>query len=187
MDSGGGARPEDELRFMRALHDPGVMVPSEAPESGAFDWILIDTPPAQTFYTRAAIAASHHVLIPIEAEAFAAKGIERVLQTIRAMQALVGEGANLLGAVVTCWRSIPSAQNDKWTQLQAYLLAEGVYLFNHAIPYDDSIDQAHLSTIRGSQRSIFGFGGQPKKSAVAYVNLLRKVKERIEDADHCGN
>ena len=176
MDSGGGAHPEQELAFVRALHDPAVSVPQVG---GPFDWILIDTPPAQSFYTRAAIAASHFVLIPIEVESFAVRGIRRVLDTIIAMRNLSGSGGKILGCVITQWRPIPRAQQDKWLNLQAYLKAENIHLFTQAIPFDAKIDGAHLATIRGKTQNIFGIGRQLPESALAYLELVKRIKERI--------
>ena len=186
MDVGGGAQPERELRFVRALHDAALCVPDGEDKGKAFDWILIDTPPAQSFYTRAAIAASHGVIIPLEVEAFAARGVSRAASTIRAMHGLVGSGAEILGVVMTNWKPVPAAQKDKLTQLHAELLVEKIELLLPEIPYDDKVDVAHLSTIRGQQKSIFGIGAQPRPAAKGYVALLKTVKERMRHAYSCN-
>ena len=52
-DIGGGAHPNQEVAFVAALHDPSLV----SPDSEKFDWILLDTPPGQSFYTRSALAA----------------------------------------------------------------------------------------------------------------------------------
>jgi cellulose biosynthesis protein BcsQ len=176
MDIGGGAHPEQELAFVRALHDAAVAVPHVG---GPFDWILIDTPPAQSFYTRAAIAASHFVLIPIEVESFAVQGIRRVLDTIKAMRNLSGSGGKIVGCIITLGRTIPKAQQDKLVTLQAFLKAEQIHLFAPEIPFDARIDNAHLATIRGKKQNLFGIARQLPESAKAYLELVKRIKERI--------
>ncbi|HEY7091534.1 MAG TPA: hypothetical protein VH393_00045, partial [Ktedonobacterales bacterium] len=55
----------------------------------------------------------------------------------------------LLGYTMSRWKTVPAAQRDNWANLQAEFLASDVPLFDTAIPYDDKIDVAHLSTIKG--------------------------------------
>jgi cellulose biosynthesis protein BcsQ len=101
------------------LHSSDLVVPPSANESSIFDWIIIDTPPAQSYYTRAALAASDFVIIPTAVEAFAALGISRVLVNVRAMHGLMGRGVKPLGYVLSRSKAIAAAYRDNWAQLQA--------------------------------------------------------------------
>jgi cellulose biosynthesis protein BcsQ len=92
-DKGGGSHPQEELAFARAVHDATVLPSDSLP----FDWIILDTPPAQTYYTRLAVGASHRVLVPANAETLAVLGATRALQTAVAMHALMGTGAAVVG------------------------------------------------------------------------------------------
>lgn len=49
-DTGGAAHPEDELAFVRAIHDPALSAPALLNDTaaGGFDWIILDTPPARS-------------------------------------------------------------------------------------------------------------------------------------------
>jgi chromosome partitioning protein len=93
LDKGGGSHPQEELAFARAVHDVTVLPSDGLP----FDWIILDTPPAQTYYTRLAVGASHRVLVPANAETLAVLGATRALQTAVAMHALMGTGAAVVG------------------------------------------------------------------------------------------
>lgn len=187
MDSGGSAHPNKELAFVEALHNLDVGGVTDSESDQGFDWIIIDTPPAQSFYTRAALAASDYVLIPINVEAFAARGIARLLDTAHAMRGLMGAGVNVLGVTITRWKPIPAAQKDKWTALQADLKAEDLPLLGRAIPQDDKIDMAHLSTLRGGAKNIFKIGNKLTPAAEAYIELLVKVKESINGKRNQSN
>lgn len=178
MDSGGSANPERELAFVRALHSSDLVVPPSSKESSIFDWIIIDTPPAQSFYTRAALAAADFVIIPTAVEAFAAFGIRRLLDNATAMGGLMGRGVKLLGYTLSRWKAVPAAQRDNWANLQAEFLASDVPLFDIAIPYDDKIDVAHLSTIKGGNKGLFGIGTKLTPAAEAYIKLVAQTKER---------
>src|SRR5262249_52253349 len=88
------------LDFVRDLHHPAVV----APDGTAFDWIILDTPPAQAMCTRAALAACHHALLPACAATLAGSGAEGGLATMKTMDALTGNSASLVGCVVARWK-----------------------------------------------------------------------------------
>jgi cellulose biosynthesis protein BcsQ len=116
-DMGGATRPE-LLAFVRHLHDSTLVAPNGAP----FDWILLDTAPAQNFYTRAALAASHYVVVPACAETLAINGAKVALATADTMRALmepldhcgkpVVPAVEVAGALVTRWKQNVTAQQS---------------------------------------------------------------------------
>jgi chromosome partitioning protein len=171
MDTGGTAHTEAELAFVRAVHSPTFGVPSPLPHPGRFDWIILDTPPAQSFYTRVALAASHYALIPVNVEAFAIRGIKRVLSTARTMNALSG-GAKVMGCVVTRWKPSGTA-NKEYAKLVNELAAEHLHLFTNEIPLEDNIEKAHLTTMGGGIKSLLGVG--TSKAAARYRDVLDEL------------
>ncbi len=181
MDSGGTARTEAELAFLRALHDPNLCVPDFLPHPGAFNWIIIDTPPAQSFYTRAALAAAHYVLIPVNVEAFAIRGIARVLDNATTMRALTGEGTKVLGCVITRWKSSAIANKEE-AKLQDDVNSAGGRFFAVRIPFEDKIEQAHVATIGGGVKSLFGFSGSA--AADRYRDLLSDLVRETQPYVH---
>jgi Mrp family chromosome partitioning ATPase len=63
MDTGGSAHPDAELKFVGDLYEVAA-ARSDTGGQLIFDWILLDTPPAISLFTRAALAAADTVLIP---------------------------------------------------------------------------------------------------------------------------
>lgn len=176
LDTGGTARPDKELAFARAIHDPALAVPPDRPSPGAFDWIIIDTPPAQSFFTRVALAAAHYVLIPVNIEAFGVRGLKQIVYNVAIMRALVGEGVYIVGGLLTRWKSTKAAR-DVRPVVVAELAAAQVHLFPKEIPYDDRIEQAHQSIIGGGIKAVFSFGASP--AAAAYADALGELLKEV--------
>lgn len=70
-----------------------------------YDIVLIDCPPALGFLTLNALTASSHVLIPVEAEALALKGMTKLLQVVAKVQKRLNPQLSILGIVVTKYDS----------------------------------------------------------------------------------
>lgn len=179
-DRGVAAGPLAELRVVRDLHSPDL-VPPPVLDKRPFDWIILDTGPSMSYFTRTALAASHYVLMPIEPGAFADLGLAQLRETIVTMQALIGATSaetsiTLLGCLVTQWRE------DKLnTQLLASVIREldgaGVTLLKTRIPLDKShIEKAHIETGQGKKKTLFDH-----KSAAAreYLAAIEEVLSHV--------
>src|SRR5690348_2822419 len=68
-----------------------------------FDWIILDTPPAISLFTRAALAAADYVLIPARPRSSSLSGARQMLLARRAMDALMGRQDAIIGCLVTHW------------------------------------------------------------------------------------
>lgn len=183
MDTGGVARPDAELAFMRAIHSSELVAPALAhaldAQPEAFDWILIDTPSAQSFYTRIALGACDAAIIPINVEAFALNGISGAFATAKAMRALVtkdGNAVRMLGCAITRWKATANARKEE-ALLRAGLPQLPIALFRTVIPYDEKIEQAHLAITGGAMRNLFGFASSV--AALRYNELLDETLEKV--------
>src|SRR5262249_2231455 len=177
-DPGGSANPEAELNFVRALHtlelDTGIA------GAGRFDWIIMDTPPAQSAYTRAALAAPHAIIIPTVVEPFAAKSMYRIVDTAQTMRSLMGRDSRILGSFVVRWPSRPSNQmksqlGELGTTLAVRAKQEDVALdlFETIIPEDPRIVTANQQLVHGGIQGIFAF--RSSRAAGAYRKLLSEL------------
>lgn len=167
IEPGGSARPEDELAFVRSLRNP---------ELGSFDWIVIDTPPAQSHFARIAVAAADYVLVPLKADSFSVAGINRALQTAITMRALTGLPQSR-GLMLTQWRAVRSMKDiEAKLNTQAPLL--GYPMLDTVVPYDDHIEQAHIALIGGGMRTLFGW--RTTAAAQAYKNLTNEIVRKVE-------
>lgn len=175
-DKGGGADPEAELAFVRALHTLELTTP--IPGAGRFDWIILDTPPAQSSYTRAALAAAHGIVLPAIVEPFAVRSINRLLDTAQTMHGLIGRDAHVLGCYGVRWPRRPSQQlRSELADLVQQLAVRGTSLFNHLIPEDGRIAAANQKMIRGGVAGIFAYRGSA--AARAYRDLLVEVEGKM--------
>jgi cellulose biosynthesis protein BcsQ len=128
-DRGGGADPQAKLRFVRALHT--LVLPPTLAGTGRFDWILLDTPPAQSSYTCAALAAAHGIVLPAIVEPFAVKSINRLLETAQTMHGLLGRDGRVLGTYAVRWPRRPSQQlRSQLAALTQASLLRDVGMFN---------------------------------------------------------
>jgi chromosome partitioning protein len=175
-DKGGGADPEAELAFVRALHT--LELPTPIPGAGRFDWIILDTPPAQSSYTRAALAASHGIVLPAIVEPFAVRSINRLLETAHTMRGLMGRDGHVVGCFGVRWpkRSNQQARSDL-AALQQGLDLRRVSMFNSLIPEDTQIAKANQRMIQGGVRGIFAY--RRSAAARAYQALLTELEGKM--------
>jgi len=100
-DKGGLGRPDMELNFVRDLYQ--AFCGSQPHGQPPFDWIILDTPPAVSLFTRSALAACDYVLAPVRARKSSFVGTQNLFDTLDTMSALMGRAPKLLGGVMTHW------------------------------------------------------------------------------------
>ncbi len=93
--------PVDVCSFEQVLHQPGRLGALLAPLKGKFDYLVADTPSGLGLPTRAALATSDFVLVPVQAEALALRSIHQVLRVIEHVRANENPKLNLLGLLLT--------------------------------------------------------------------------------------
>jgi len=69
----------------------------------AFDFIVLDCPPALDLLTLNALVAADAVLIPMQAEYFALEGISELLDTMERIRQSFNPGLEIEGVVLTMW------------------------------------------------------------------------------------
>lgn len=164
-DSGGVGRPGVELRFVGAVQR--LRVPSIAGGSEPFDWIIIDTPPAMSLYSRAALAAAELVLVPVRARESSLSGTLNMFATIDTMAALMGTQPQIIGAVITHWED-NQVSRDSENALRAVLGSRKSGILEAKIPADANIDRAPTE--------------RKTRGAAAYEALVEEVLAHVGDA-----
>lgn len=71
--------------------------------AGQYDWILIDCPPTLGVLTIGALSASDEVLIPLQAETLAHRGVGQLLETIEDVKAYINSGLTIRGVLPTMY------------------------------------------------------------------------------------
>jgi len=73
------------------------------PLNGWYDFILIDCPPSLNLLTINALCASHEVIVPLQCEHFATRGIQMMLDTIERIQSRLNPELKLRGILATMY------------------------------------------------------------------------------------
>jgi len=176
-DAGIAAGPGAELRYVRDLHAQEVTPPHNL-DTRPFDWIILDTGPSMGFFTRCALAASHHVLMPIAPSVFTDLGSDLLVETVDAMRALTGGSIAILGALVTQWKE-DATNKALLATAAARLEPAGLTLFRTQIPYDKAnIEKAFLEAGSGQQKTLFSHH-RTSKVAQAYAATVGEVLSHV--------
>lgn len=137
-DLGGTGRPDIEAKFMADVRELGQHnIPSLG---GSPDWIIIDTPPAMSVFTRAALAAADYVIAPVRPRRRSLPGTKMMLQKLETMKALTGVRATFLGTVITHWDGLQVSQRIVDIRLPLALQAFGGQAFSVKIPIDNQLE-----------------------------------------------
>jgi chromosome partitioning protein len=134
-DTGGFGRPDVELKFVTNLYE------TFAPPQGyaQFDWIILDTPPNVSLFTRAALAAADHVLVPARARDSSVRGTLNMLRAWRAMGALMGRTPVLVGCLLMHW-GVDNASELAEAHLRRIFEQEGSQVLDPHIPMSAAIE-----------------------------------------------
>lgn len=150
-------QPNRELRLKQAI---GQL---------AYDFILIDCPPALSLLTINALAAADKVLIPVQAEYYALEGLSQLLSIVQQVRGSLNPGLDLLGVVVTMYDSRTTLSGQVVDELKKHF---GDKLFETIIPRNVRLAEApsHGKSIAEHDRW--------SKGARAYKNLSKEVLRR---------
>ena len=107
--------------------------------SGAYDYILIDCPPALSLLTINALVAAQAVLVPLQCEFFALEGISQLVKTINMIQQTLNPALDLQGIVLT--------MHDKRNNLSDLVANDvrehfGEKVYNTVIPRNIRVSEA---------------------------------------------
>lgn len=105
-------------------------------EDDAYDYAVIDMPPAFSLSARAALAAADEVIVPIKLDAFSIDGMAELLRQIASMRK-VNPGLTLAGVLITMWRNV-----DVVNQAETLLRGSGVPVFGTTIRRTDIVDES---------------------------------------------
>jgi chromosome partitioning protein len=139
-------------------------------QPAAYDYIIIDCPPALGLLTINALTAANSILIPVQAEYYALEGLGQLLGTVQRVKEALNPALDLLGVVLTMY--------DKRTSLSEQVEAEltnhfGDKVFKTAIPRNVRLAEAPSfgKTIYEHDRW--------SKGARAYKQFSKEVAKRV--------
>jgi chromosome partitioning protein len=138
MDTGGSAHPDAELKFVGDVYELAAATPSSS-TLPSFDWIVLDTPPAISLFSRAALAAADYVLVPARPRSSSLSGARQMLLARRAMDALMGRSDAIMGCLITHWADDQTSHLGEQKLAQVFV-NENVPMFDVKIPLATAIE-----------------------------------------------
>lgn len=156
------AAPERDPQAVWRLLDFLAVIAAD----GAYDYVIIDMPPAFSLAARAALAAADEVIVPIKLDAFSVAGMAELLRQIQSMRK-VNDRLTLAGVLITMWRNIGIV-----TQAERVLRGGSFPVFRTVIRQTDRVDE---STFQRQPLIVYS----PRSAAcVDYRALVREYLER---------
>jgi chromosome partitioning protein len=137
-DLGGSGRPGIELKVARDVQ--GLAKQSFTSLGGPPQWIIIDTPPAMSAFTRAGLAAAQRVIAPLRPRRASLSGTVNMLNTLLTMHALMAGDMPSVAAIYTHWDGLKSSEAADTNYLRPRLRDYGVRMFEAQIPLDSQLD-----------------------------------------------
>ena len=135
----------------------------------AYDYIVIDTPPALGILTINALTACHSVIIPAQADIYSLQGIDQLSDTMQPVKKYCNPSLNISGILLTRYspRAVLSREVAEIAEQLAARLKTKV--FKTAIRENISVKEAQIS-----QQSIFDYApnSNAAKDYTAFIDEL---------------
>lgn len=141
------------------------------PLESAYDYIIIDTPPALGVLTVNALTAAHSAIIPAQAEVHSLHGIGLLYETIRAVQKYTNPRLSIKGILITRYNGRAILSKDMRENLEATARELGTKVFSTPIRECTAIKEA-----QAMQQDIFSYA--PRSNAASdYSALINQITE----------
>lgn len=143
-----------------------------APLARAYDFIVIDTPPALGILTVNALTAADSLIIPAQADLYSLQGIGQLYDTIEAVRAYTNPSLRLKGILLTRHNARSVLSRDMAENARKTAARMNTFLYDSAIRECVAIKEA-----QASQQTIYEYA--PKSNASQdYLAFINEFMER---------
>ena len=150
-------------------NDSQVVVEHLANGAVLYDYVLIDCPPSLGHLTRAALAASNEVLMPIQCEYFAMEGLAQMIQVIKNVMLDRPGQLTFGGILLTMYDEALELTSEVDQEVRDFF---GEVVFDTVIPRDVKVTEAP-----SHGQSVLDYAPRSRGSR-AYTELCMEVLER---------
>jgi chromosome partitioning protein len=134
--------------------------------TGAYDFIIIDSPPSLGLLTLNSLVAAHSILIPIQCEFYALEGVSQLLNTISLIREGLNPGLEIEGVLMTMADYRTNLTNEVINEIKNYFKDK---VYQTVIPRNVRLSEApsHGKPINRYDSTSIG--------AKTYADLAREV------------
>ncbi|MBI4306262.1 MAG: ParA family protein [Chloroflexi bacterium] len=136
---------------------------------GRYDFVVIDTPPSLGILTLNALAAADSVIVPLQVDYLAAKGLDLVLQTIGKVQSRINNFLRVEGVLLTMADMRTAHAREVIEATRQRLSAANIRVFDSVIR-----DWVRLKEAPATGQSILSYA-KGSQGAEAYRQLAREL------------
>lgn len=137
--------------------------------TAAFDYVLIDCPPALSLLTVNALTAAHSLLIPVQAEYYALEGLGQLLDVVQRVRQGLNPNLELLGVLMTMYDSRTTLSEQVKKEVQQHF---GGKVFDTVVPRNVRLAEAPSYGKPISEHDRWS------KGAKAYKQVAKEVHRR---------
>ncbi|MBV9468428.1 MAG: ParA family protein [Abitibacteriaceae bacterium] len=157
---------------LELVSEPGretILKGKLAPLHDAFDYVLIDCPPSLSLLTLNALAAASRVIIPVQTQYLALRGMDLLLQTIEKVRERINPSLSIAGILATMFNGRTTHSREVVEELHT---TYGNQLFKTIIPTTVKLQDSAMAG-----ESILQFTPQ-SPATQAYRELAEEVEAR---------
>ena len=99
------------MQMVSALNRENILKNTLSGIKKYYDFILIDCPPSLGMLSINALSAADEVLIPVQSQYLPAKGMTKLIETIRKVKNQINKDLHIAGIVMTMARRTPTSQD----------------------------------------------------------------------------
>lgn len=137
----------------------------------AYDYVLIDCPPALGLLTINALTAADWLLIPVQTEYYAMEGLTQLLSVVQRIRQGLNPSLELLGVIATMYDARTSLADQVYGELKKHF---GGKLFETVIPRN-----VRLAEAPSFGKSIHEHD-KWSKGARSYKQLAKEIEKRLQ-------
>lgn len=159
-----------DLELTRAYNRESVLKRALQPVKAEYDYILLDCPPSLGLLVVNALSAADEVLIPLQADYLATKGVKLLLDSIEAVTAQLNPTLRIAGIVLTL-ADIRTAHTSQVIDLTRNSFAGNIKVFDTLVKMDVRLKEAPITG-----QSVLQYDTK-SKAATAYRELAQELEE----------
>ena len=158
-----------DLELTRAYNRESVLKRALQPVKAGYDYILLDCPPSLGLLVVNALSAADEVLIPLQADYLATKGVKLLLDSIEAVTVQLNPTLRIAGIVLTL-ADTRTAHTSQVIDLTRNNFAGNIKVFDTLVKMDVRLKEAPITGQSVLQYDTKG------KAATAYRELAQELE-----------